>query len=166
MHVCRPFNPSARGRATAWRAAAGSLRRARQRGFTLIELMIAMAVLALLSALAVPAYTDYVRRGALSEAFGVMTSYAVQLGQYYQDNRSYANACTNLGLPTATRFSFSCTTQSATGYVIQAQGNTGSNVAGFTFTLDNAGARATTAAPSGWSTNANCWISSRSGSCS
>jgi type IV pilus assembly protein PilE len=101
----------------------------------------------------------------LSEAFGVMTSYSLQLGQYYQDNRSYLNACTAAGLPSSKNFSYSCPTQVATGYLIQAQALSSSNVAGFAFTLDNTGARATTAAPSGWPTNAGCWVASRFGSC-
>lgn len=135
-------------------------------GFTLIEVMIAVAVVAILTAVALPSYRDYVTRGKLSEAYGILTSYSLQLAQYYQDNRTYLNVCTTLGLPTSTNFSYSCTTQSAIAYVVQAQGNSGGPVAGFTFTIDNAGARATSAAPSGWSTSASCWINSRSGSCS
>src|SRR5688572_7261365 len=63
-----------------------------QRGFTLIELMIAIVVIGILSAIAYPSYTDYVRRGQLQEAFTNLSDFRVRMEQYYQDNRSYANA--------------------------------------------------------------------------
>lgn len=140
-------------------------RRAARRGFTLVEMIIVMAMLAILAAVGIPLYRDYVVRGRLTEAFNAMSSYALRLGQYYQDNRSYLNACTALTLPTSANFTYTCPTQTATGYVLQATGNAGSSVAGFTFTLDNAGNRATTAVPSGWTSSTSCWVNSRSGAC-
>ena len=50
-----------------------------QRGFTLIELMIAIAVIGILSAIAYPSYTDYVRRGQLAEAFANLSDFRVRI---------------------------------------------------------------------------------------
>lgn len=142
---------------------------ARERGFTLIELMIAAAVIAILAAVAIPSYKNYVTRGKLTQATGLMAGLATELQQYYQDNRTYVNACGTSGLAalppaSASSFTFSCT-RDATTFLISASGNAGTNVAGFTYTLDQNGNRATTAAPTGWTTSASCWVLNQSGSC-
>src|SRR5688500_3851726 len=55
----------------------------KQHGFTLIELMIAMAVMAILAAVAMPAYNDYVRRGMLVEATNNLSDMRVRMEQFY-----------------------------------------------------------------------------------
>ena len=133
---------------------------ARSAGFTLIELMIAVAIVGILTMIALPAYKDYVKRGKLTEAFNQLSTCAVTLGQFYQDNRTYSGG----SCPATTNFSYSLSAATATGYTLQAQGST-TIVTGFTFTLNDQGSRATVSAPTGWPTNGTCWVSSRSGSC-
>jgi type IV pilus assembly protein PilE len=155
---------------TLHRAQRSSHRRSARRGFTLIELMITVAIIAILARVALPAYLDYAKRGKLTEAFNQMSTSALAFGQYYQDNRSYnpASPATPLTCPSATaNFSYTCTNLSATTYLITATGSS-SATTGFVFTLDQAGNRQTTNAPSGWPTSTatpSCWISSRSGAC-
>ncbi len=75
---------------------------ATQRGFTLIELMIIVAIVSILAAVALPAYGDYVRRGQLPEAFAGMSDLRVKMEQYYQDNRNYGTNggnCADVGPP-------------------------------------------------------------------
>lgn len=132
------------------------------RGFTLLELMMAVAVLILLTTISVPLYLDYAKRGRLLEAFNTMSSYALALEQFYQDNRTYVGGCTSRP-PTSGNFSYACTL-SGNGYMLTATGSS-STVSGFVFTLDQTGAHATTAAPSGWTANPGCWISNKSGQC-
>ena len=146
------------------------MQRRRPRGFTLIELMITVAIVAILARVALPSYLDYVKRGKLAEGFNGLTSCSLALGQFYQDNRSWATASVGAATTdqcpgTSTNFTYTLPTKTATGYVLTATGNSGGPVAGFVFTLDNTGARATTGAPSGWSTSTSCWVNSRSGSC-
>lgn len=58
-------------------------------GFTLLELMVAVAVVGILAAVALPAYTDYLRRGRVPEAFTFLSQYQVTMEQYLQDYRNY-----------------------------------------------------------------------------
>ncbi len=135
-------------------------------GFTLIEVMITVAIVAILAAIALPSYRDYITRSRISEATSTLANLRVQLEQYFQDNRTYVGACaanTVAPLPTGQYFGFSCPTLTATTFVAQAAGI--GPMAGFTYTIDQNNARATTSAPAGWSTNANCWAIRKDGSC-
>lgn len=134
------------------------------RGFTLIEVMITVAIVSILAAVAIPQYRDYVTRGRIPDATSALSAKQVQLEQYYQDNRTYASApaCTN-DTATSKFFDFACSSSSATAYVLTATGK--SSMTGFTYTVNQAGAKATTAAPTGWTLSATCWIVKKDGSC-
>ncbi|WP_275684555.1 type IV pilin protein [Scleromatobacter humisilvae] len=135
---------------------------ARSGGFTLIELMIAVAIVGILTMVALPAYKDYVKRGKLTEAFNQLSACSVSYGQYYQDSRTYVSG--PIASCVSQNFTYSVSSPSATDYTLLATGST-SVVTGFTFSINSQGTRATTAAPSGWPTSTTCWVSSRSGSC-
>lgn len=66
-------------------------------GFTLLELMIAVAIVAILSALAYPSYQSYVGRGYRAEAHTALHRLANLQEQYYLDQRQYASDLTFLG---------------------------------------------------------------------
>lgn len=137
----------------------------KQSGFTLIEIMIVVAIIGILAAIALPSYTDYVRRGRIPEATNGLSAMSVRLEQYFQDSRTYVGACAAGTVaplvPDTTNFAFTCPTLTATTYTVQATG--AGPMAGFTFTINQIGGRATTAAPSGWTTNTACWVSSKGG---
>lgn len=64
------------------------------RGFTLIELMITVAITGVLASIAVPSYQDYVRRGQVVEAPTYLSDYRVKMEQYFQDFKNYGSTGT------------------------------------------------------------------------
>jgi len=129
-------------------------------GFTLMEVLVAMVIISVLSALALPAYTSYVTRSRLTEAFTALASVQPLAEQYWSNNRTYVG----MTVPSAsTNFSYTLSSASTSAYTVTATG--AATVTGFSFTIDQAGNRATTAAPSGWTTSTTCWVDKKDGSC-
>lgn len=122
------------------------------RGFTLIEALIVMAMLAILATIAIPNYSRYVTRGQLVEATNALGEYRVRMEQFYQDNRSYQNGGANCGaaLPAnLTNFAVACVIAAA-GQAYTATATGAGSTAGFVYAIDQANVRSTTALPAYW----------------
>jgi type IV pilus assembly protein PilE len=154
-----------------------------QRGFTLIELMVVVVIIAILASIAVPNYKTYVTRSKITEAISKLSESRVRMEQYFLDNRSYMNpngganvlGCTNQGdlvtaFTDAKNFTFTCSVLTANTYVISAIGIAGQGTDGFTYTIDQSNVKASVitypASDSGWSTpTTNCWTTKIGGIC-
>jgi type IV pilus assembly protein PilE len=144
-----------------------SRRGRRPTGFTLLELVVGLAIVALLAAVALPTYREQAQRSRLGEGVAALADARAAMERYYLNQRSY------VGGPCATSatiglFTVVCpSTPTASAYTIRA---TGSGVAaGAVYTIDHHGDGRTTALPSGWgsvpSGGYSCWITRRGATC-
>jgi len=133
-----------------------------QAGFTLIELLITVAIVGILSAVAIPTYGSYVLRTRLTDAFSGLAGVQPLAEQHWSNTNSYTGFA---ALPPNTEnFNFAVASATDTAYSITA---TGKNAAlGFVFTIDQNGQRATTGVPTGWTAKTTCWVSDKGGKCS
>ncbi|GLQ93205.1 pilin [Dyella acidisoli] len=72
-----------------------------QKGFTLIELMIVVAIIAILAAIAIPAYQNYLIRAQVSEGAVLASASETALAEFYQNTGHFPTSNLSAGLPAA-----------------------------------------------------------------
>ena len=112
-----------------------------QQGFTLIELMIVVAIIGILAAIAIPAYQDYTQRAQVGEAFTLISGAKTAIAEFAQTNGAYPDAAqiAQLGLaaPTPGQYSSFAVNpgDGAITVTMGALGQVGADVAGLTLTF-------------------------------
>ena len=138
-------------------------------GFTIAEVLIAVALIGVLATIAVPQYGIYVKRSRILDAFAKLSDYRTRMEQYFLDHRSYVDDGGLCGVRPATvtagdSFEVACT-GSTRAFVYTATGVATKGMERFVYTIDETGLRATLSLPNGWLRTADCWTIRADGSC-
>jgi prepilin-type N-terminal cleavage/methylation domain-containing protein len=149
----------------------------RTRGFTLIELMITVAIIGILARIALPSYLNYVTRAKLVSMTNRLAGLRTAMEQYYQDNRTYASVSSSIVSPCSDAtyiktyenyYALSCTVgTNGLTFVATVTASSGS-ASPAAYTVNQLNTQATTAFPSSWGslpTNASCWLMRKGDSC-
>jgi type IV pilus assembly protein PilE len=143
-------------------------------GFTLIEVMITVAIVAILASVALPSYRNYTIRGKIPDATANLSAKRVRMEQFFQDNRTYlptapATNAGDLDTTTSKYFDFSALnggaeTRTANTYTLYARGK--GSMTGFTYSIDQTGAKSSAVVGvNGWQSNTSCWVTKQAGQC-
>lgn len=144
---------------------ARSKRLAPSRGFTLIELLITLVIIGVLSAIAIPSYTQHIATAKLTDSTNGLVEARLKLEQWYQDNRVYGTTGTTCGttMPASGNFAYTCATSaSGQGFTVTATSVIGKGLGAaaghYVYTIDHRNTKATTKYKNVAQTAKACWL--------
>jgi type IV pilus assembly protein PilE len=129
-----------------------------QYGFTLVEVLAVVAIIGILSAIAIPQYNEYLLKGRLTEGMTLLSDLQIRQEQYYQDNRTYLNGMTPRSAGQYFTSTSCVTANSGQTFVCTA---TAPSIA-YTYTVTESNAKTTTKPDA---SSVSCWIRASGGTC-
>ena len=140
----------------------------KRRGFTLLETMIAVAIIATLAAIALPSYGAYIKRSRILDAVTRLADARARMDDFFLDQRTYVDDgghCGAAGSSGPTDFFTVNCEATATTFVVTATGVAAKGMGAFIYAIDHSGARTTVSLPAGWARTADCWTIRQDGLC-
>ncbi len=131
-----------------------------QKGFTLMEVMVAVVIVAILAMVAIPSYQDYMIRGKVVQATSGLSDGRIKMEQFFQDNRTYEGAEVRCPAPTEF-FTFGCVNDAST-YTLTANGRNG--LEAYTYSIDQSNVRRSIT-PFSENVEVTCWLLNKGDAC-
>lgn len=128
------------------------------RGFTLVEIMITVAIIGILTAVALPAYRSHVTKARLVDAFSGLTSVPSAGTDIWPKKYTYADFDR---LPADTK-NFTFKIDEATVHSLKVTATGKDQAAGFSYSIDQSGNRSSTTT---WGNSTTCWVDTKEGKC-
>lgn len=144
----------------------------RSRGFTMIEMLVTVAIVGIMASIAMPMYFDNVTRGKLIDGTTKLADFKIKMDKYFADNRTYLNgAACGVPNPVVTGADYFAVTCGAPGppptantYVLWSSGIPAKGMALHRFVVDQTDAKSSTG-PAGWLGSGVCWAMRKDGTC-
>jgi len=137
-----------------------SLSSRRARGFTLIEILIVVAIIGILTAVAIPAYSNYVTRARITEAISGLGTVQTAAEEYWNSQPTHTYAGFNRLPANTANFTFTLSNDSTSAYTVTATGR--GPMANFIYTIDQNGTRGSRTP---YGTSNTCWIDRKGPQC-